>query len=53
MRKETGRAVSYGAPNSLLLLRTMNQLWGIKRKKEGRKEGRKREEKGNLIQLLN
>lgn len=32
-------SVSYGAPTSFLLLRTMNQLWGIKKKEKERKEG--------------
>ena len=49
-------SVSYGAPNCLLLLRTMNQLLGIKKKekgKEGRNKVKEREKikKGNLMQL--
>ena len=52
MRKEGSD--SFGAPTSLLLFRTMNQLLGIK-KKEKRKEGRnkvkerEKRKKGNLM----
>lgn len=50
MRKNWEESAGDGAPNTLLLLRTMNQLWG--RKKKGRKKKEREEErkKGNLIQ---
>lgn len=49
MRKSWEGSAGHGAPNTLLLLRTMNQLWGRKkrggRKKKEREEGRKKKER--------